>query len=163
MCEPFRFLNKLDVRVIRKEYIKIETRPQAKQSTKFNGKQRRAYTSPSKRKYILEIEKEIKRQFEGKQKIKGLVRITVLYVFPWRQKEDKRLQKHVEWNFHEIRPDIDNLSKLILDAMKDVCYSDDCVVVGLSAYKIRSNKPGYWVLIEEIEPAFQELVEKYHD
>ncbi len=41
--------------------------------------------------------------------------------------------------YHQKRPDIDNLSKLVMDALNGVAYDDDKLVVELCAYKLVSD------------------------
>lgn len=53
--------------------------------------------------------------------------------------------------FHTNRPDLDNLCKFILDAMKDVLISDDKIICKLSAQKIYGKEPRVEFTITEVE------------
>lgn len=47
------------------------------------------------------------------------------------------------------KPDLDNIAKLILDAMNGVVYQDDAQVVVLSVTKCYSDDPGVTVIVTE--------------
>ena len=48
-----------------------------------------------------------------------------------------------------VKPDIDNLSKSILDACNGIIYKDDSQIVGLNATKYYSDSPGAEIEIRE--------------
>lgn len=52
--------------------------------------------------------------------------------------------------FPEVRPDLDNLLKIILDGLNGVAYLDDKQVVKVSALKAYSDEPRTEVMIEEL-------------
>jgi Holliday junction resolvase RusA-like endonuclease len=64
--------------------------------------------------------------------------------------QPESLDKKDFWSFHSHRPDIDNLSKFILDAANTICWEDDCFISVLLATKVYSTKPGVYIKIEEI-------------
>lgn len=49
-----------------------------------------------------------------------------------------------------IKPDLDNISKSILDALNNVAYDDDSQVVNLTACKLYGEIPRVEVVLEEI-------------
>lgn len=48
------------------------------------------------------------------------------------------------------RPDIDNLGKIIMDALNGIAYKDDALIVQLVINKIYSDEPRVDVLIDEM-------------
>lgn len=55
---------------------------------------------------------------------------------------------------HEIRGDVDNMTKAVLDALNRVAYPDDTQVVEVTALKRRARRretPGAFVRIERLE------------
>jgi Holliday junction resolvase RusA-like endonuclease len=46
-----------------------------------------------------------------------------------------------------VKPDIDNVLKLLLDAMSGICYADDRQIVGLTATKFYGDPPGVRVAV----------------
>lgn len=49
------------------------------------------------------------------------------------------------------RPDLDNLTKLLLDGLNGVCWKDDNQVISLHAHKYYSEEPRTWVCIEQLD------------
>ena len=49
--------------------------------------------------------------------------------------------------FVTVKPDIDKLSRAVLDALTGICWRDDAQVVEKTARKIYGEKPGVWVEI----------------
>ena len=49
------------------------------------------------------------------------------------------------------KPDLDNVAKIICDALNGVAYHDDAAVVDLKVVKYYSDTPGVTVTIEEVE------------
>jgi len=41
--------------------------------------------------------------------------------------------------YHTIKPDIDNLEKLLYDICKSLCFTDDCLIVSNSSKKLFSD------------------------
>jgi len=52
------------------------------------------------------------------------------------------------------RPDLDNIIKVVMDALNHICWHDDAVVVQIAARKVYSETPR---LVVEVEPAILEL------
>lgn len=52
--------------------------------------------------------------------------------------------------YHVITPDIDNLTKFCLDALKDVVITDDRIISSLSARKIYDRNPRTEFIITEL-------------
>ena len=48
------------------------------------------------------------------------------------------------------RPDIDNLAKIVLDALNGLAYKDDNQIVQMELSKVYSDKPGTTICINEI-------------
>lgn len=158
MRTPYDIMTTMQMTVKRTEFISVVMpAPQAKQSARFSNK--RVYLPASKRKYISEVKKQIKEQFADKPKMGGTIKVSGLYCWPWRAC-DKKIKKAVDWIFFGQRPDIDNVSKLIFDAAQSICFDDDSCIVGMGVYKIRTHMPGYWLVLEEVEPSFQPVLER---
>lgn len=53
--------------------------------------------------------------------------------------------KKVEWEFDTTKPDVDNISKLVMDALNGVAWHDDAQVTKLSCWKcLRERDRGNW-------------------
>lgn len=54
---------------------------------------------------------------------------------------------------HTKRPDVDNLTKSVLDALNGVAWADDSQIVQLSVVKQYAEKPSIWLHIFDSEGA----------
>lgn len=135
-------------RVVRTEYAHVPLVPQAKQSVRFT-KFGPAYPSKKKVKYMKDLKGFLRSSFAA-EPMTGPLRITLLFCFPWR-KAEKKATKAKGWDFMDKRPDIDNLMKPFFDSCNDICFDDDGQIVSVSALKIRTDEPGIFVKLEELQ------------
>lgn len=64
----------------------------------------------------------------------------------------KRSDNAREW--HDRRPDVDNLAKAVMDALKGIAWKDDAQVCQLSVGKVMANAtelPGVWITVLEVQ------------
>lgn len=64
--------------------------------------------------------------------------------------------------YHMKRPDLDNLSKFVLDCLNQIILTDDAQVVEIRARKIYSDKPGTLIRILPLTEQ-QTITEDYED
>ena len=83
------------------------------------------------------------------QKVPTEVSITAFYSIP---KVSKQKQALMESNTElpTKKPDIDNLAKIILDALNGIAYHDDAQIVRLTVQKSYSREPRVAVKISEV-------------
>jgi len=80
----------------------------------------------------------------------GPVKLSVEWVYPWRKSEPKKNRVDGK-RYCDKRPDIDNLCKMLLDAMTTCAYwADDGQVAKLEFTKLWGDHPGILVKIEEL-------------
>lgn len=90
----------------------------------------------------------------GKEPIEGAVAAWMTFLMPipasWshRKAQDARLGKIRP----KVAPDVDNLSKAILDGCNGVVFVDDRQVVYLEAQKVYADRAGIRVSFEEMGP-----------
>lgn len=102
-------------------------------------------------KKTLYYEKYIKNLFfllyGNRKKILGSFKITInsFFVIPKTQKKGVCLG-----DFFDKKPDIDNICKIVLDALNGLAYEDDAKCVGLVAEKKYGDSEGVSVCIEEV-------------
>jgi Holliday junction resolvase RusA-like endonuclease len=89
-------------------------------------------------------------KFEGKIPIK--VKIIAYYKIPERASEKQIGEMVAGLILPTKKPDVDNICKLILDALSGVCYEDDVQICKLEIKKFYSENPRVELEIEEIEP-----------
>lgn len=138
-------------RVLRTWYAQIDIRPQAKQSTQFSGKTKRAFTPAKKRRYVEAVTKLFRESYKG-VKLSGCVRLTVIYSFPFSQLDLETGKDKLAWVFTAHPPDVDNLFKPLADAMSDFCFKNDAQIVDLRVRKIKAASVGIWIRVDEVMP-----------
>ena len=83
------------------------------------------------------------------------IRIILIFYMPRKKNQFRTgkykhiLKKGVPY-FHSIRPDLDNLIKLVCDALNGVFYKDDSQISQLKAEKIYDEQPRTEVHIEQL-------------
>lgn len=134
--------------------VKIDSRPVPKGSVRFNGQ--RGFLPQKTRvgmhdvKMLSSVEKD--RMFAAGQ-LESLtdpvftkaVEATIIYSFlrPKSVKPSKRPHPCV-------KPDIDNLTKLLFDGLQPHILADDCLVCKVRKKKIYSESEYTWILIKEL-------------
>ena len=68
----------------------------------------------------------------GREKFTGPTRVECQFFF---EIPKSRVKKLKEGDWHMQRPDTDNCVKSVWDAMNKICFTDDCVVVQMTAEK----------------------------
>ena len=133
-----------------RHHLYSEIRPQPKQGVATN--KRYAHYVPAKKKeYMKKMLNGLKATYGlRKPPIEGPILLTVLYSFPWTS-DYKKASKLLGWLFNTKRPDVDNLLKPLKDCMSGTCYRDDSQIVGVHAYKIRTDRSFVAVLLDEIK------------
>ena len=112
--------------------------PKPKQSTTFGGGH--AFTSVTVRDYVKTLRTDLKTDFrrEAARKVVDYaqIRITVIFAFPFRKNDE-----YEDWLLMNVRPDVDNLLKPLLDVLADIGDFQDSRVVEVKARKIRFQLP----------------------
>lgn len=85
-------------------------------------------------------------------KLNGAVRVKILAYFPIPKSASKKKQKMMAEGEirHTTKPDGENVSKAILDALNKMAYDDDSNIVELHIEKWYSEEPRAEITIEEI-------------
>lgn len=128
-----------DFTVKRTQYLWSAAIPKPKQSVQFG--RYGAFTSKEKREYVDNLVKDLYNT--SGNKFEDTVRITIVYCFPF-------LVKEAEWSFKKTRPDLDNLTKPVLDALANKWLIDDAQVAVLQVKKIKYKFPCIIIKIDEI-------------
>lgn len=135
------------IKVIRTGYLQAVESPQAKQSVRFGN--RRAFPDTKKVKYVKALADAFKADYGGPP-LKGMLRLTILYCFPWTQKQ--KAMESLGWALTDKHVDVDNLLKPVKDALKKIIMDDDSQVVDVRARKIRYKTALIVVRVDEVMP-----------
>lgn len=128
----------------------IDGEPEGKARPRFNTKTGRAYTTDRTRMYEdytkLLYRSQIKHFFEG------YIRLTVKAYYKIAKSDSKKIKEQKRANIlrPSKKPDIDNVYKLIADALNDIAYKDDTQIIEGAFYKYYSDNPRVEVTIESI-------------
>lgn len=112
----------------------IPIKPMPKQSVR--GGKFGVYQPAEIRKYVSDLKWLIKSQWRG-----GIlscpVVVSIKYYFKAPKSTPKKILQSLELEPrpHAKRPDLDNLTKPVLDAMSGICFLDDSQVIGLRLEK----------------------------
>jgi Holliday junction resolvase RusA-like endonuclease len=89
------------------------------------------------------------------RKLEGMLmaQIEAFYSIPKSMTKKKRELICKEQLYPVKRPDLDNIAKIVLDALNGVAYNDDAQVVYLQILKAYSEKPRVQVVLKELEEA----------
>lgn len=130
-----------------------DARPRAKRVANFI----RIYDCKSSEKDVVkkflmcEIAQKLKDSPEEVNKITYSTSFSVKLEFympiPQSWSKKKRLQAHLQKIPHNVKPDIDNLSKFYLDCMNKIIYKDDSQITNLLIQKSYSFEPKTIILI----------------
>ena len=75
----------------------------------------------------------------GRKPIQGPVRIRVAFLFEWPKSYTQKRRKACYGNMKDTKPDIDNLAKMVMDALNGIAYDDDSQVCEITATKYFSQ------------------------
>jgi Holliday junction resolvase RusA-like endonuclease len=109
-----------------------------------------AYTDPKTRKYESDLKSLLRQFWRPRDTLNGAIELRLrFYLAP--VKSSKRL-------FPTVKPDIDNFSKAVMDAMNGIVWNDDSQVITLTAekwYVTDKSSPQIKIMIREIDACIQ--------
>lgn len=120
---------------------------------RMNTRVGRAYTPTNTKNYEYFIRQCFLLKYQRFEKIEGPVKVTIKAFFSVAKSASNRKKEKMLKN--EIRPtkkpDIDNITKIVLDALNKFAFEDDVQVVELNVEKYYADYPKIYVKVEEIE------------
>lgn len=134
--------------------IIVEGEPKGKGRPRFT-RTGHAYTPESTRVYEAKVAARARAAMEWRKPIAKpvAVRVTILAIFgvpvSWTKKRRMAALQGVE--HHTYKPDLDNVTKAILDALNGVCFEDDSQVIEVTTRKTYGETPHVRIYIEAIE------------
>lgn len=110
-------------------FVHCEPVPQPRAKVSTRGGFARAYVDTKHPSIALKA--KIREAFVG-EKLQGPIRCDLLFLFA-RPKSHTKKQRESGW--HTGKADIDNLQKLVFDALNGIAYDDDKQIAFITAYK----------------------------
>lgn len=78
--------------------------------------------------------------------LEGVLEATMVFSYPWPKAVSKK-RREAGGYWKESRPDLDNLVKLVCDALNGIVWIDDAQIVNLTAIKRYDDIPSMSVLV----------------
>ncbi|MCC0671569.1 RusA family crossover junction endodeoxyribonuclease [Clostridioides sp. ES-S-0145-01] len=128
----------------------VDGEPVGKERPRMNSITKRTYT-PNKTKNYEEL---IKWLYQSKVKhyFKGYIKMTLRCYYSIAKSNSKKVKEQKRNNVlrPSKKPDIDNVVKIVADALNEIAYKDDTQIVEVVASKYYSDKPRVEVVLEDI-------------
>ncbi|MBN3369111.1 RusA family crossover junction endodeoxyribonuclease [Clostridium botulinum] len=131
--------------------IVIDGKPMGKQRPRFNTKTGKAYTADKTVNYENWVKLCYQQQCKG-EKLTGEVVafINAYYVIP-KSTSKKNKKDMLAGNIRPtIKPDVDNIAKVILDSLNGLAYKDDKQIIFCAISKWYGENPKVEVILEEV-------------
>lgn len=131
--------------------IEIEEKAIPKGRPRFvrRGNFVQAYTPKKTHDYEKRIAQIYKERIN--EKYEGPIRILIkVEIKPAKSLSKKKTQELIEKQWHEQKPDVDNLAKAILDALNGIAYLDDSQIQELDVVKCWSFRDCITLQIEKL-------------
>ena len=107
------------------------------------GAKGKARFTPLKQRNQAAIIKDFGEQaMEDRAPVDAPVELSVLCVFPWPKTISKKRRQVPSCQWKISKPDVDNLVKVVKDALQGVCWIDDSRVCSEHVWKKYGDKPG---------------------
>ncbi|MCC0658357.1 RusA family crossover junction endodeoxyribonuclease [Clostridioides sp. ES-S-0123-01] len=128
----------------------IDGEPIGKERPRMNTYAKRTYT-PNKTK---DYENLIKWLYQSKVKyyFEGYIKMTLRCYYSIAKSNSKKVKEQKRNNVlrPSKKPDIDNVVKIVADALNEIAYKDDTQIVEVVASKYYSDKPRIEVVLEDV-------------
>lgn len=118
---------------------------------RMNTRTGRAYTPTQTKLYEYSLRENFLMKYPNFKQIEGRVKIIIIAYFDIPKSTSKTKEAEMlKGNISPVKkPDIDNITKIVLDAMNRFAYRDDTQVTELSVRKVYNEIPKIKVIITE--------------
>lgn len=97
---------------------------------------------------------EAKSAMASHKPFKGPVKMRLSFMFEWPASYPKKRKQMCHGNMKDTKPDLDNLVKLVKDALNGIVYDDDSQVCEITATKFFSQQEACTRVV--VEPLFEQ-------
>lgn len=111
----------------------------------------RAYTPENTKDYEMLIKQYFKIKYPKFETLEGRIKVKIIAYFkPPKQTSKRQVELMLENNISPTKkPDIDNIIKIILDALNKMAFRDDSQITKIEVEKMYSKEEKIFVKIEE--------------
>lgn len=108
------------------------------------------FTPKKQADYMVAVKLTCSAAMKGKPPLEGPIMLDMTATYPWpaSMSQKKRSQPAAQWR--TARPDIDNIAKLIGDALNRIAWADDSQIACSTLRKVYGDVPGLLVKFGEI-------------
>lgn len=112
------------------------------------------FTPAKQRSYAGVLKDYCDRAMAGAKPLTGPVELHVLAVYQWPKSLNakKRALQGAEWKTS--RADLDNVGKMVMDALNTIAWADDALIASLHQWKKYGDVPRLQVRIKSLLPAY---------
>jgi Holliday junction resolvase RusA-like endonuclease len=107
------------------------------------------YDSQKKEKLIYGL--DLRNQHGHEDIHEGPIHVAITFFMKMPSNLSQSNKRELIGRYHFIRPDIDNLVKMILDCGNGVLWKDDAIIASLSAHKVYSAKPHTKIVVIQLD------------
>ena len=137
-----------------KLHFTVDAKPFGKQRPRHNGYTGITYTPTETKKREAEIAWAYRAQCRGKRFESGeYIKLVVVAIFAIPKSytaKDRQLIADGK-KYPTVKPDWDNIGKLVADALNGVAYDDDKSIVDARVIKLYAEKPGIEIYLQSAE------------
>lgn len=135
--------------------FEVPGKPFGKQrpKTTLRGKHACIYTPKETVSYESHVVAMFRQKYPSVKPIEGEVKATIVAFYPIPASTSKKKKELMERYMIRpmVKPDGDNIEKVIYDALNGIAYTDDSHITAMSFAKFYSSRPRVQVTIEEIQ------------
>lgn len=111
-----------------------------------NGKRR--FTPPKQRGFMSILKDEAAKRMDGQAPMEGPISVYIRAVYLAPQSWSQKRKDAARWKTS--KPDADNLSKIVKDALNTIVYRDDAQVSQLTVQKVYGPVAGLTITVSQI-------------
>jgi Holliday junction resolvase RusA-like endonuclease len=114
------------------------------------GKTGHRFTPPKQAKYAATLKVLCQQAMRGGKPLDGPIALRLIAVYPWPKSMSAKRRASPGAQWRTSKPDVDNLAKIVGDALNKVAWLDDAQIAASSARKLYGDKPGLQVIVEAL-------------
>lgn len=128
--------------------VEIPGEPTAWARARSAGKMR---FTPQKQAVAMDVIRfEAMRQFKGRPPITGPIRLTADFIYQWPRSWSAKKRQEPGAQYKTSRPDIDNCMKLLSDALNEILWADDALIVEAIIRKRYGTIPSTKIVVDDL-------------
>ena len=129
----------------------VKGKPQGKGRPRVNTFTKRAYTPKKTQDYEELVRWSYKNSYRDFKPLEGELEAHIIAVFEVPKSYSKKKREELKGAMYTHKPDVDNISKIILDSLNGVAYKDDSQIVKLTVEKMYGEEEKVLVILKNFD------------